>query len=225
MEKMILADNTEIQIIDGASLGNISTKASDWAAAGALVEKLTAENLKRVQFISGEDVYGEYADMTLTTQVKVTPGTPVFLAFGIRERTEEEIQQADVQTAIEYLSDEQALTVKNLYPTFAELIGKTVKIGTRFTYNTFLFKTIQDDLLIQEQYVPGTGTESLYVQLDEIHAGTQEDPIPWITNMQPEKDKYYIEGELIAKCIEDPGQALHNKLSELCPGRYFEAVE
>ena len=79
--------------------------------------------------------------------------------------------------------------------------------------------------MIQEQYVPGTGTESLYVQLDESHAGTQEDPIPWITNMQPEKDKYYIEGELIAKCIEDPGQALHNKLSELCPGRYFEAVE
>lgn len=225
MEKIILADNTEIQITDGASLGNISTEASDWAAAGALVEKLTAENLKRVQFISGEYVSGEYADMTLITPVKVTPGTPALLTFGIREWTEEEIQQADVQTAIEYLSDEQALTVKNLYPTFADLIGKNVKIGTRFTYNAFLFKTIQDDLMIQEQYVPGTGTESLYVQLDESHAGTQEDPIPWITNMQPEKDKYYIEGELIAKCIEDPGQALHNKLSELCPGRYFEAVE
>lgn len=225
MEKIILADNTEIQITDGASLGNISTEASDWAAAGALVEKLTAENLKRVQFISGEYVSGEYADMTLITPVKVAPGTPALLTFGIRERTEEEIQQADVQTAIEYLPDEQALTVKNLYPTFAELIGKTVKIGTRFTHNTFLFKTIQDDILIQEQYVPGIGTESLYVQLDESHAGTQEDPIPWVPNMQPEKDKYYAEGDLIAKCIEDPGQALHNKLSELCPGRYFEAVE
>ncbi len=225
MEKIILADNTEIQITDGASLGNISTEASDWAAAGALVEKLTAENLKRVQFISGEYVSGEYADMTLITPVKVAPGTPALLTFGIRERTEEEIQQADVQTAIEYLPDEQALTVKNLYPTFAELIGKTVKIGTRFTHNTFLFKTIQDDILIQEQYVPGIGTESLYVQLDESHAGTQEDPIPWVPNMQPKKDKYYAEGDLIAKCIEDPGQPLYNKLSELCPGRYFEAVE
>lgn len=231
---MILADNTEIQIIDGASLGNISTEASNWAAAGALVEKLTDDNLKTVQFASGEDISGKYADMTLITPVKVTPGTPAILTFGIRERTEEEIQQADVQTAIEYLSDEQALTVKNLYPTFAELIGKTVKIGTRFTYNTFLFKTIQDDLLIQEQYVPGTGTESLYVQLDEIHAGTLEDPIPAKANMEYEYGKYYIEDGVIYICkrggVENPEEMYGQKVTlQYLPsaliGQYFEAVE
>lgn len=74
MEKLILADNTEIQIFDGASLGNIYTEAKNWAAAGNVIEKLTAENLKRVQFASGKEIYGEYTDMTLVTPVQVTPG-------------------------------------------------------------------------------------------------------------------------------------------------------
>lgn len=47
MEKLILADNTEIQILDGASLGNISVEVADWAAGGTLVDKLTDENLKK----------------------------------------------------------------------------------------------------------------------------------------------------------------------------------
>ena len=111
MEKLILADNTEIQILDGASLGSISAEAEDWAAAGDVVAKLTEENLKKVQFASGEDVSGEYTDMTLITPVQVTPGSTTVLTFGIRERTEEEIQQEDVQTAIEYLTDDQAFTV------------------------------------------------------------------------------------------------------------------
>ena len=84
MEKLILADNTEIQILDGASLGSISAEVADWVAAGALVNKMTAENLKKVQFTSGEDVSGEYTDMTLITPVQVTPGSPTVLTFGIR---------------------------------------------------------------------------------------------------------------------------------------------
>lgn len=48
MEKLILADNTEIQILGGASVGSISTEVADWAAADALVAKMTDENLKKV---------------------------------------------------------------------------------------------------------------------------------------------------------------------------------
>lgn len=48
--------------------------------------------------------------------------------------------------------------------------------------------------------------------------------IPWKANMQPEAGKYYREGDLTAKCVEDPGQPLYNALADLCPGRYFEAA-
>lgn len=142
MEKLILADNTEIQIFDGASLGNIYTEAKNWAAAGNVIEKLTAENLKRVQFASGKEIYGEYTDMTLVTPVQVTPGAPTLLTFGIRKRTTEEIQEADVQTAISYLSDEQALTVKDLYADW-DGSGIGYLAGDRAQYNGKLYRCLQ----------------------------------------------------------------------------------
>ena len=103
------------------------------------------------------------------------------------------------------------------------LIGQTVDPGTRFIYDNVLYKLLgENPRKIESQWIPGQGTESLYVCVDESHSGSQEDPIPWVSNMQPESGKYYIEGDLLAKCIEDPGQPLYHKLSELCPGRYFE---
>lgn len=125
------------------------------------------------------------------------------------------------------LPDVLALEAKVIYQTFDELVEKSYTAkekGYKFCDGGDLYKTAQDNITFQAQYRPGPGTESLYTRIDEAHAGTLEDPIPWKVNMQPELNKYYKEGELIAKCIEDPGQALHNKLSELCPGRYFEAV-
>ena len=61
--------------------------------------------------------------------------------------------------------------------------------------------------------------------LMKLTPGTKEDPVPWTPNMQPEEGKYYKEEELLAECVEDPGQPLYNKLAELCPGRYFTVVE
>ena len=153
MEKLILADNTEIQILDGASLGSISTGVADWTAAGTLVDKLTDENLKKVKFVSGDDISGEYTDMTLVTPVQYTPGSPAVLTFGIRERTTEEIQQEDVQTAIEYLTDEQALTVKNLYPEY-DPNGKEYKTGNRAVQDGVLYKCLQDHTS-QPDWAPG----------------------------------------------------------------------
>lgn len=61
-------------------------------------------------------------------------------------------------------TDEQALEVSDLYPTYA--VGVNYKQGERFTYNGRLFKVNQDHTS-QEQWVPGeTGTESLYTCLE-----------------------------------------------------------
>lgn len=126
------------------------------------------------------------------------------------------------------LSDKEALSAKVLYDKWDNLVNEKFtaeKAGYKFTHEDILYKTINPNQEFQEQWVPGHGTESIFERIDESHAGTQEDPIPWYPNMRPEKDKYYVEGDLLAKCIEDPGQALYNKLSELCPGRYFQKVE
>lgn len=189
MEKLILADNTEIQILDGASLGSISAEVEDWAAAGDVVEKLTDENLKKVQFASGEDISGEYTDMTLITPVQITPGTPALLTFGLRERTTEAIQQADVKTAISYLSDEQALTVKDLYADWDENgVGYTA--GDRVKYNGKLYKCLQAHTS-QADWTP-EAAPSLWA---EILAGQEGTAIgEWV---QPESTNPYKKGDKV----------------------------
>lgn len=189
MEKLILADNTEIQILGGASVGSISTEVADWAAAGVLVGKLTDESLKKVQFMSGEDISGEYTDMILITPVQVTTGSPMILTFGIRERTTEEIQQADVQTAISYLSDEQALTVKDLHADWDEN-GIGYITGNRVQYNGKLYKCLQGHTS-QADWSP-EAAPSLWA---EILAGQEGTAIgEWV---QPESTNPYNKGDRV----------------------------
>lgn len=228
MENLYLQDGTDIKIEEGTGISRIITYVDSYPALGELAAELTRDNLSDVQIgAEGAAGTGAYRNMELTEpHFRITDqGERLKVVFGLRPLTEEELKAPAIATAAAYLSDEQALTVKAMYPLYQGLIGATVPLGTRFTYEGMLYKTIQDNLLIQEQYVPGEGTESLYVCLDGTHAGTLADPIPWKTNMQPEAGKYYVEGELVAKCIEDPGQPLYNALAELCPGRYFEVAE
>lgn len=229
MENLYLKDGTDIKIEEGAGISRIITYVDSYQALGELAAELTRDNLSDVQIgAEGAAGTGAYRDMALTEpHFRITDqGERLKVVFSLRQLTEEELKAPSVAAAAVYLTDEQALTVKNLYPAWESLIGKTVKPGARFTYADALYKVItQEPLLIQEQWIPGEGTESLYVCLDGTHAGTLADPIPWKTNMQPEAGKYYVEGELVAKCIEDPGQPLYNALAELCQGRYFEVAE
>lgn len=142
-----------------------------------------------------------------------------------------EIQTEKAQVAVlvaqiqaQELTDEQAITVKAIYPQWSEIIGQTVALGYKFLYGDVLYKTIQDSLLIQEQYIPGEGTESLYTVIDETHAGTQEDPIPYGGNMALESGKYYIQDETVYKCTRDTEIPVYNALADLI-GIYVEVAE
>ena len=126
------------------------------------------------------------------------------------------------------LPDQEAVEAKAIYHTWQELVSMAytaVEKGYKFTHEDLLYKTIKENQKFEAQWIPGNGTESLFVRIDETHTGTKEDPVPWTPNMQPEEGKYYKEEELLAECVEDPGQPLYNKLAELCPGRYFTVVE
>lgn len=84
----------------------------------------------------------------------------------IRERNSRLVPAVARAASIVALSftDEQALEVSDLYPTYA--VGVNYKQGERFTYNGRLFKVNQAHTSA-EQWVPGeTGTESLYTCLE-----------------------------------------------------------
>ena len=137
------------------------------------------------------------------------------------------IQQAAVLVArmqAQSLDDTQALTVKAIYPQWGEVIGQTVKLGYKFLHNDVLYKTIQDNLLIQEQWIPGEGTESLYAAINETNAGTQEDPIPYSGNMALENGKYYSQDGTIYLCNRDTEIPVYQALKDLV-NIYVTAVE
>lgn len=156
MEKLKLKDSTEIEILDGASLGNITSVVEDYTGLAVLAGKLTKENLTHVEFISGDTVSAEYYNMVLTEpNYRITATeTGLEVSFGLREQTEEEMQQESVQTAISYLTDEQALTVKDLYPGWS---GNSVDyaVGDRVLHMDSLYKCLQAHVS-QDTWMPDT---------------------------------------------------------------------
>ena len=126
------------------------------------------------------------------------------------------------------VDDQTALRMRRYYPTFSELVGQTVKKGTKFratdSEDADLYTVIQPELTIQEHYPPGVGTESLYTRIDEQHDGTKYDPIPYDGNMALTEGLYYTQGGVTYLCSRDTVNPVYNALSELV-GIYVEVAE
>ena len=121
------------------------------------------------------------------------------------------------------LTDSDALAVKSVYPDWGTLIGKTVKKDEKMQYDGKLWKVLQEHT-VQEQWKPGTGTESLYTEIVESAAGTEDDPIPYDNNMELEQGKYYSQDGEVYLCVRDTEIPVYNPLKDLV-GIYVELVE
>lgn len=121
MEKLILKDGTELEV-QTSGIGNITVELQDYSALAELAAKLTKENLSAVRYKVDDQEMGTYTDMVLREpnfQVSQKAGR-LEVIFGLRKMTQIERQQETVAAAISFLSDSQAVTVKDLYPTFDE---------------------------------------------------------------------------------------------------------
>lgn len=112
------------------------------------------------------------------------------------------------------VDDNTALRMKQFYPTFDEIVGQKVKQGFKFRHGDYLWATVKE-LTIQSHYAPGDGMESLYTKVNETHAGTLEDPIPYDGNMALENGKHYSQNSTIYLCNRDTGNPVYNKLADL----------
>ena len=142
--------------------------------------------------------------------------------------TERALQLRPVmEQAAQSLEDEVALTAVELFPYWKELVaaGKTVNKGFRFQHEGKLYRTEQPTYIFVSTYVPGSaGTESLFSVVDESHAGTLGDPIPYERNMRIEEGKYYTQYGVIYKCIKDSGIPLSHDLNQLIDHYVVEVV-
>ena len=166
-------------------------------------------------------------DMTAEEIAAIEAEAAKFEAYErTRPLTAEEVTALLIRQQINTLTvdDNTALRMKDFYPAFESVIGQTVRQGFKFTHGGKLWKTEQPEMTIQEHYAPGMGTESLYSEVCETHAGTLEDPIPYNGNMALESGKYYMQDGKIYRCTRDTVNPVYNALSELV-GLYVEEVQ
>lgn len=63
MDKIILKNKTELEIAEGASLGNIQIQSKDFNGIKAITDAFTADNLAEVTFTHNDAVSGKYTDL------------------------------------------------------------------------------------------------------------------------------------------------------------------
>lgn len=171
-------------------------------------------------------INGEYVEMTEEEIKKFERESSIYNAYeNSRPFSEQEVLQMLLREQINTIDvdDKKAYRMKSYYQVWDECINREVKQGFKFTYNDVLYKVIQPVLTIQEQYIPGAGTESLYEVINETHEGTLEDPIPYSGNMALENGKYYYQDSMIYLCNRDTGTAVYQKLEDLV-GIYVEEI-
>lgn len=122
------------------------------------------------------------------------------------------------------LTNADALTVKELHPEWNDFIGKPLKAKFRVQYDGHLYRVRQDIATVLKHQPPGIDTAALYEEINEDHAGTQDDPIPYNNNMELFSGKYYSQNGITYHCTRDTGQAVYQDLSALV-GIYVEEIE
>ena len=106
MDKIRLKDNTEIQILEGASLSNIVAQVDNFTDLGIIADALLKSgNFDEIQFLTDEQITGRYESMKLEEPlfrfVDILD-EKVQATFSIRQKT-------DLELVIEALQKGQAL--------------------------------------------------------------------------------------------------------------------
>ena len=90
-DKMILKDNTTIELEAGAYLTNIQVVAADRAGMVEIWKKMT-DNLSNVQIQTGDGLtIGTYTDLVLVSETSIVSADgSVLTSYHLREKTDEE---------------------------------------------------------------------------------------------------------------------------------------
>lgn len=206
---------------------------------GVDVYRIYSDDERKIQNTSTNEIYNGgvvtiYADVEYIELEELIdiPGTPddyqgVLNVIKEKERLEhlkERMQRTTTKTSMKInrinLTDNESLSVKELYPSWDSKIGKNVEVGYKLLYNDNLWRVRQNHK-VQEIYPPSLSTGALYEVINYQHEGTIDDPIPYVPPMEIFKDKYYIQNDIKYLCIRDSGTSLSHDLSALV-GLYVE---
>ena len=124
-----------------------------------------------------------------------------------------------IETAVQSLSDSEALEAVTLYREWASDTDYTA--GYKVQRGGKLWRCVQAHTS-QTGWEP-ENTPALWTEICETHAGTLNDPIPYSGNMALESGKYYSQSGAVYLCTRDTGNPVYSDLAELV-GIYVEAA-
>lgn len=169
-------------------------------------------------------IYGEAVDVADNVEYEEVEEYIEVDAISYEEITQiaDTIQETSKKINRIDLTDNEALAVKDFYPTWQSKIGDNVEQGYKMLYDGNLWRVRQNHL-VQEIYPPSLSTAALYEVINYQHEGTLEDPIPYVPPMEIFNGKYYTQNGVIYRCTRDSGIALSHDLNALV-GTYVVIV-
>ena len=165
-------------------------------------------------------INGEYVEMSAEETAEVLAEQRKFeITEKFRPLTESEVNRMLITQQINTLAvdDNTALRMTAFYPIWAENTEYT--IGYKVQREAKLYRCVQAHTS-QFSWEPETAA-SLWEQINETHAGTLEDPIPYDGNMALEQGKYYVQNYVIYLCTRDTVNPVYSSLESLV-GLYVE---
>ena len=111
-----------------------------------------------------------------------------------------------VQAATD-VPDETALEMPDLFKTWEEVLAevKTVAENSIINDGGTLYRVVSPGGVLPQAHQPphGEGMLAVYRPIDTVHAGTQEDPIPWVYGMDCTNGLYYSYSATVYLCKAD----------------------
>lgn len=143
-------------------------------------------------------------------------------------RSEARAYRGHIETAVQFLPTNDALQVATLHPKWE--VGKICETGKRYFYAGNLYEVNEGQThTAQADWTPDVAT-SLFKVVNETHAGTLEDPIPALRNMEYTYGLYYLDPDdgkiyLCQRSGEETGNTVTlNYLPHELVGHYFAEV-
>ncbi len=165
---------------------------------------------------------GVYRDMTVEElSTMETEAKKAATIEANRPLTEAEVSRMLITQQVNSLAvdDKTALRMKEFYPEWES--GVSYAVGFKVQRNGKLWRVVQAHTS-QDGWEPENAA-SLWEIINETHAGTLEDPIPYDGNMALENGKHYIQYSEIYLCNRDTVNPVFNALADLV-GIYVENV-
>lgn len=127
------------------------------------------------------------------------------------KRTEALMMRRHIEAAVQSLPANDALSVVTLHPAWA--VGMELAVGMRVQHGGKLYEVLQAHTA-QVDWTPDVAP-ALFAVVDEVHAGTADDPIPYESGMVLELDKYYTEDDVVYLCYNGSGIAVYGALTSM----------